>query len=80
MMGPVDARQPKRRRSSTRNRSDGFRPIKQVSYAGSIGFPLIMVGVFIVAIAYSSGETYLWLLAGGLLVGGLLAAASGRIT
>jgi hypothetical protein len=39
-----------------------------------------MVGVFMVAIAYSAGETYLWLLAGGLLGAGLLAAASGRIT
>lgn len=62
-----------------RSQSDGFRPIKQVSYAGSVGMPLILVGVFMVAIANSAGETLLWVLAGGLLGGGLLASASGRI-
>jgi hypothetical protein len=39
-----------------------------------------VVGMFMLAIAYSAGETYLWVMAGGLFVGGLLTAASGRIT
>lgn len=72
---------PRRRRQSwTRSSSDGFRPIKQVSFASSIGFPLMMVGIFMLAIAYSAGETYLWVMAGVLLGGGILLASSGRIT
>jgi hypothetical protein len=72
---------PRRRRHSwTRSQSDGFRPIRAVGLAYSVGFPLMVVGMFIVPIAYSSGETYLWVLAGGLFAAGLLAAASGRIT
>ena len=72
---------PRRRRQSwMRSQSDGFRPIKQVGYATSIGFPLMVVGMFLFAIAYRAGETFLWVLSVGLLVGGLLIAASGRIT
>ncbi|MGH2981624.1 MAG: hypothetical protein ACRDKV_06245 [Solirubrobacterales bacterium] len=70
-----------RRHSWNRSQSDsGFRPIKQVGYATSIGFPLLAVGIFMFAIAYSASETILWVVAVGLLVGGLLIAASGRIT
>jgi hypothetical protein len=72
---------PRRRRQSwNRSQSDGFGPIKQVGIGASIGFPLMVVGMFMLAIAYSAGETYLWVLAAGLFVGGLLTAASGRIT
>ena len=53
--------------------------MKQVGYATSIGFPLIIVGVFLFAIAYSSGQTYLWVIAGATLAGGLLFAGSSRI-
>jgi hypothetical protein len=72
-------RRPPRRHSWNRSQSDGFRPIKQVSYAGSVGMPMILVGVFMFAIASSANETLLWVLAAVLLGGGLLAAASGRI-
>jgi hypothetical protein len=34
----------------------------------------------LLAIASSEGSTFLWILAGGLFVAGLVAAASGRIT
>lgn len=72
---------PRRRHSWNRSQSDsGFRPIKQIGYAASIGFPLMVVGTFMIAIAYSAEETYLWVIAVGLLVGGLLIAASRRIT
>ena len=72
---------PRRRRQSwNRSHSDGFGPIKQVGIGASIGFPLMVVGMFMIAIAYSAGDTYLWILAGGLFVSGLLTAASGRIT
>jgi hypothetical protein len=72
---------PRRRRQNwMRSQSDGFRSIRQVSYAASIGFPLMVVGMFMIAIAYSAGETYLWILAGVLFIGGLLTASSGRIT
>jgi hypothetical protein len=40
---------------------------------------MIMSGIFMLAIAYSAGETLLWVLAGGLLGGGLFAAAMGRV-
>lgn len=71
---------PPRRQSWNRSQSDsGFRPVKQVGYATSIGFPLIIVGVFLFAIAYSSGQTYLWVIAGATLAGGLLFAGSSRL-
>ena len=72
-------RKQRRKQSWMRSQSDGFRPIKQVGVAASIGLPLIMSGIFMLAIAYSAGETLLWVLAGTLLGGGLLAASMGRI-
>jgi len=72
---------PRRRQSWNRSQSDsGFRPVKQVGYATSIGFPLMIVGAFMFPIAYFAGGTLLWVLAAVLLVGGLLIASSGRIT
>ena len=72
---------PRRRRHSwNRSQSESFGPIKQVGVAYSIGIPMMVVGLFLLAIASSDGSTLLWILAGGLLGGGLLAAASGRIT
>jgi hypothetical protein len=73
-------RKPRRRKQSwMRSQSDGFRPIRQVGVAASIGLPMIMSGIFMTAIAYSAGETLLWVLAAVLLGGGLLAASMGRI-
>jgi hypothetical protein len=40
----------------------------------------MVVGLLMLAIASSEGSTFLWILAGGLFAGGLLTAASGRIT
>ena len=77
----ADKQPPRRRRHSwNRSQSEGFGPIRQVGVAYSIGFPLMVVGLLLLAMAYSAGETFLWILAGGLFVSGLIAAASGRIT
>jgi hypothetical protein len=46
----------------------------------SIGLPLIVVGLFLLAIASTVGTTFLWVLAGCLFVAGIIAAGSGRIT
>jgi hypothetical protein len=61
------------------SQSEGFRPIKQVGVAYSIGFPLMVVGVFILITAYTVGGTFFWILGGGLLGVGIIAAASSRI-
>lgn len=79
-MAAVNDRPRRRRHSWNRSQSEGFGPIRQVGLAYSVGFPLMVVGLFMLAIAYSAGDTYLWILAGGLFAGGLLTAASGRIT
>jgi hypothetical protein len=57
----------------------GFRPIRQVGVATSIGAPLIGVGFLLAVFAWSEGSTLLWVLAGGLLAIGLIAAASKRL-
>lgn len=65
------------RRSST-----GFGGIKQVSVAVSIGFPLLVIGVLMLALLVVSlvgTATFLFILAGGLVVAGVVAAASRRI-
>ena len=74
---------PQRRRSPwLKSQSDSFGPIKQVSLGVSIGAPLLVIGVLFVVLLVVSivgASTFLWILAGGILVAGLLAAASGRI-
>jgi hypothetical protein len=79
-MAAVHDRPRRRRHSWNRSQSEGFGPIRQIGLAYSIGFPLMVVGRFMIAIAYSAGGTYLWILAGGLFAAGLLTASSGRIT
>ena len=69
-----------RRHSWNRSQSEGFGPIRQVGIATSLGFPLLAVGVLMLAIAFTAGEAVYWAVAAGLIVGGVLAAASGRIT
>jgi hypothetical protein len=76
----VNDRPPRRKQSWMRSQSDGFRPIKQVGVAVSIGFPLLAMGVLLLSGALSDGTTFLWVLAGVLLGVGLIAAISGRIT
>ena len=74
---------PRRRRQSwMKSQSDSFGPIKQVGVAVSIGLPLIVVGVLMLALLIVSLvgiATSLWILAGGLLAAGLLAALSRRV-
>jgi hypothetical protein len=62
--------------------STGFGGIKQVSVGVSIGFPLMVVGTLMLGLLIVSKigvTTSLFILAGALLVGGAIAAASHRI-
>jgi hypothetical protein len=62
--------------------STGFGGIKQVSVAVSIGFPLLVIGVLMLALLVVSlvgTATFLFILAGGLVVAGVVAAASRRV-
>ena len=71
-----------RRQSWNRSLSDSFGPIKQVGVAVAIGLPLLVVGVLMLAILVVSlvgATTSLWILAGVILLAGLLAALSSRI-
>ena len=77
-----DPRRRPRRHSWNRSQSDSFGPIKQVGVAIAIGFPLLVIGVLMVVLLMTSvvgGTTTLWLLGGGLVLAGLIAAISGRI-
>jgi hypothetical protein len=72
----------RRRNSWNRSLSDSFGPIKQVGVSISIGFPLFVVGVLFVTILVISlvgGSTALWLVAGGILLVGLIASLSRRV-
>jgi hypothetical protein len=74
---------PRRRRQSwMRSQSDSFGPIKQVGLAVAIGFPLVVVGVLILAlltISVVGTTTTLWIVAAGMVVVGFLATLSGRV-
>jgi hypothetical protein len=73
-----DAPGGQRRRKS----SASFGPIKQVSLAVSIGFPLLVIGVLMLAlliISWVGTATFLFILAAALVGIGVLAAASRRI-
>jgi len=64
------------------DRSSGFKSVKQVGVAVSIGFPLVVIGVltlvvFLVSLAGTA--TALWIIAGAVLAIGLVSAASGRV-
>jgi hypothetical protein len=75
-MGEAD-RKLKPQRSST-----GFGSIKQVSVGVSIAFPLLVVGALMLGLLIISkvgGTTFLFALAGVLVVAGVLAATSRRI-
>jgi hypothetical protein len=73
-------RRPPRRHSWNRSQSEGFGPIRQVGIAFSIGLPLMVVGLFLLAFASTIGGTFLWIVAGVMFGGGVLVAGSGRIT
>ena len=70
------------RKLTPQRSSTGFGGIKQVSVAVSIGFPLLVVGVLMLAlliVSWVGTATFLFILAGGLVVAGVLAGASHRI-
>jgi hypothetical protein len=73
-------RRPPRRHSWNRSQSEGFGPIRQVGVAFSIGLPLMVVGLFLLAAASTIGGTFLWIIAGAMFCGGILVAGSGRVT
>jgi hypothetical protein len=70
---------PRRKQSWMRSQSDGFRPIRRVGVAVAFGLPLMGMGAFVLFAALSGGSTFMWILAAGLIVVGLVTAASGRI-
>jgi uncharacterized membrane protein len=73
---------PRRSRQRRRKSSASFGPIKQVGLAVSIGFPLLVIGVLMLAlliVSWVGTATFLWILGAGLLGAGLLAAASRRV-
>jgi hypothetical protein len=66
----------------TNDRSSGFKSVKQVGVAVSIGFPLIVIGVLtlvILLVTWVGTATALWIIAGVVLAIGLVSAASGRV-
>jgi hypothetical protein len=69
----------RRRHSWNRSSSDGFRPIKSVGVAVAFGLPLMGMGVFALFAALGDGGTFLWILAAGLIVVGLVTALSHKI-
>jgi hypothetical protein len=58
---------------------DGFRPIRQVGVASSLGIPLIGIGVLMLIIAQASGGILLWVVAGALLLAGFVTGLSSKI-
>jgi hypothetical protein len=69
-------------RQRRRKSSASFGPIKQVSLAVSIGFPLLVIGVLMLAlliISWVGTATFLFILAAALVGIGVLAAASRQI-
>jgi hypothetical protein len=66
----------------TNDRSSGFKSVKQVGLAVSIGFPLVVVGVLALALLLVSlvgTGTALWIICGAVLAIGLAASISGRV-
>jgi hypothetical protein len=64
------------------DRSSGFKSVKQVGVAVSIGFPLVVIGVLTLVVFLVSlvgTATALWIIGGAVLAIGLVSAASGRV-
>jgi hypothetical protein len=64
------------------DRASGFKSVKQVGVAVSIGFPLLVIGVLTLVVFLVSlvgTATALWIIAGVVLAIGLVSAASGRV-
>src|SRR4051794_27761988 len=70
------------RKRSSRKSSSSFGSIKNLSVAVSIGFPLLVIGVLMLAlliVSFVGSTTFLFILAGGLVAAGVLAAAWPRV-
>ena len=66
----------------TNDRSSGFKSVKQVGVAVSIGFPLVVIGVLTLAVflvSWVGTTTALWIIAAAILVLGFLGAMSRRV-
>jgi Flp pilus assembly protein TadB len=66
----------------TNDRSSGFKSVKQVGVAVSIGFPLLVVGVLtlvVLLVSWVGTTTALWIIAAVVLALGLVGAASRRV-
>jgi Flp pilus assembly protein TadB len=66
----------------TKDRSSGFRSVKQVGVAVSIGFPLMVIGVLtlvVFLVSWVGTTTALWIIAAVVLATGLVAALSNRV-
>jgi len=64
------------------DRSSGFKSVKQVGVAVSIGFPLLVIGVLtlvVLLVSWVGTATALWIIAAVVLATGLISAASGRV-
>jgi hypothetical protein len=72
-------RRPSYMRSQSEARNDGFGKIKSVGVAVAFGLPLIVMASFALVAALEAGGSFLWILAGGLVVVGLIAALSHKI-
>ena len=66
----------------TNDRSSGFKSVKQVGVAVSIGFPLVVIGVLTLVVflfSWVGTTTALWIIAVAILVLGLLGSLSRRV-
>jgi Flp pilus assembly protein TadB len=64
------------------DRSSGFKSVKQVGVAVSIGFPLLVIGVLtlvVFLISWVGTTTTLWIIAGVILALALLGSLSRRV-
>jgi Flp pilus assembly protein TadB len=64
------------------DRTSGFKSVKQVGVAVSIGFPLLVIGVLtlvVFLISWVGTTTTLWIIAGVILALGLLGSLSRRV-
>jgi len=66
------------RRAMGERRGPSFGPRLGVSVPISFGLPLIIVGLFVIVTAASTGRLFLWILGGVMTVVGALFFASGK--
>jgi hypothetical protein len=70
------------RQARRKDRSSGFKSVKQVGVAVSIGFPLVVMGVLalmILLVSLVGATTALWIICAAVLVIGLISSFSRRV-